>query len=402
MTGEEDRRCPTVRIMGRAAGAIALALSLVIVTACGRAGDKNAYAPPPPPEVIVANPVEREVTEYLTYTGTVEASERVELRARVAGFLQKINFSPGQRVKKGDLLFVIDKREYEAMVSQGEAAADSARATLALAETTLERAEAAFRLGGASDLEVREKKAARDEARAALDLATARLDKARLDLEYCDIRSPIDGRIGPNLVDIGNLVGRGESTLLAEIVQAAPAFVSVDVSESDVLGVRRSRESTGDAQRLEPGQIAPGVWRPCDLALSDQPDYSVSGRIDFVNPQMDAQSGTLRVRTRFENQDEVLLPGLFARVRFAMSSAKAMLVPEAALLSDQQGRFAIVVNDKDEVEVRRVKVGALDGSMRVVQEGLTTDDRVVVLGVLKARPGSKVTPRTQQPVASAR
>lgn len=383
-------------------GLALLVLALMMPTGCKDGDDGNVYAPPPPPEVIVATPVERGVTSYLTYTGTVEASEKVELRARIQGFLRAIHFQPGQRVKKDELLFEIDPREYQAKVDQTKASAASAKAQFDLAQTTLERAEEAFSKGGTSDLEVREKKAARDEAQAALDLAKARLQQAELDLEYCEVRAPIEGRIGRNLVDIGNLVGRGESTLLAEIVQATPSFISIDVSESDVLAVRRNREASGESRNTEPGQIAPGQWRPCELALADESDYSITGRVDYVDPQLNAGTGTLRVRTRFENTDETLLPGFFARLRFPMSSSNAMLVPEAALLSDQQGRYALIVNDKDEVEIRRVRIGVMDGAMRVVEEGLTPKDRIVVLGVLKARPGSRVTPKLQEEAAPGR
>jgi RND family efflux transporter MFP subunit len=384
---------------------IALAAAALVVVAaggCSKGDESNAYAPPPPPEVVIAHPEEREVVSYLAYTGTIEASEKVELRARVQGFLNEIKFSPGQRVKKDDLLFVIDKREYQAQLAQIKAMTESSKAKLDLAETTLERVKEAFKQGGASDLEVREQQAARDEAQAALDLSRAKLEQAQLDLDYCEVRSPIDGRVGRNLVDVGNLVGRGESTLLAEVVEISPAYVSLDVSESDVLKVRRMRQGNGEAEKLEPGQIAPGVWRPSELALADDPDYAIKGRVDYVAPQMDTQTGTLKVRTEYANTSEELLPGLFARVRFPMSSAKALLVPDAALLSDQQGRYAMVVNEKDEVEVRRVEIGALEGSNRVVTSGLTPADRVIVLGVLKARPGSKVTPKMQEVAATGR
>lgn len=384
---------------------IALAAAALVVVAaggCSKGDESNAYAPPPPPEVVIAHPEEREVVSYLAYTGTIEASEKVELRARVQGFLNEIKFSPGQRVKKDDLLFVIDKREYQAQLAQIKAMTESSKAKLDLAETTLERVKDAFKQGGASDLEVREQQAARDEAQAALDLSKAKLEQAQLDLDYCEVRSPIDGRVGRNLVDVGNLVGRGESTLLAEVVEISPAYVSLDVNESDVLKVRRMRQGNGEADKLEPGQIAPGVWRPSELALADDSDYAIKGRVDYVAPQMDTQTGTLKVRTEYANTSEELLPGLFARVRFPMSSAKALLVPDAALLSDQQGRYAMVVNEKDEVEVRRVEIGALEGSNRVVTSGLTPADRVIVLGVLKARPGSKVTPKMQEVAAAGR
>lgn len=380
----------------------ALVAAVLVLSGCGRKDAANAYAPPPPPEVVVAHPVEREVVSYLTYTGTVQASETADIRARVEGFLSEVKFKPGQRVKKDELLFVIDKREYEALVAQAKAVLDASEAKLALAATTLDRVEQAFKQGGASDLEVREERAARDEAKAQVDLSRAKLERAQLDLEYCDIRSPIDGRVGRNLVDAGNLVGRGESTLLAHVVQATPAYVPVDVNETDVLNVRRMRLANDQSAGIEAGQIAPGVWRPSELALADGGDYEYAGHIDYVEPELNQQTGTLRVRTVYENADEALLPGLFARVRFAMSSSELLVVPEAALLSDQQGRFAMVVNADDEVEVRRVEIGALDGTDRVVTSGLTANDRVVVLGVLKARPGAKVSPQTQEAAAGGR
>ncbi len=366
-------------------------------------GDKgNAYVPPDPPEVIVAAPVERDVTTYLTYTGAIEASETVELRARVQGFLEKVNFQPGQRVKKGNLLFVIDKRQFEAAVDQAQASVRSLQAALKGAENDAKMARELADQQAGPEIDAVIKAAKRDSIEADIARAEAQLVEANLNLEYCDITAPIDGRITRNLVDPGNLVGRGEPTLLAHIVQSTPCYVPVDVSEADVLAVRRELERTGELGKNEPGQMGPGQWRPCELARADQTEFKVPGRVDYVEPAISTETGTLRVRTRFENTDESLLAGYFARVRFPMSSRKALLVPEAALLADQQGRYAVVVNEKDEVEVRRVRIGALDGTMRVVEEGLDADDRVIVLGVLKARPGAKVTPKAQEIAAAGR
>ncbi|MBX3352876.1 MAG: efflux RND transporter periplasmic adaptor subunit [Phycisphaeraceae bacterium] len=349
----------------------------------------------------MANPVKRDVTAYTTYTGVVEASETVELRARVQGFLERIEFDPGQRVSKGDLLFVIDKRQYQAAVDRAEALLRSRESALegAANDARLARELADQRAGPEIDALI---KAARRDAMAAdVAAAEAELFEATLNLEFCEVRAPIDGRITVNYVDIGNLVGRGEPTLLAKIIQGTPAFVSVDVSESDVLAVRRDRAKSGTPGDVEPGQVSPGQWRPSRLALTGDDEFAIEGVVDYVQPELDLQTGTLRIRTRYENTNESLLPGFFARVRFAMESRESLLVPEAALLSDQQGRFAMVVNDQDEVEVRRVRIGILDGAMRVVEEGLSEKDRVIVLGVLRARPGSKVTPKTQEPAPGA-
>lgn len=378
---------------------VALVASLMSASGCKDEQDKNAYAPPPPPEVIVARPAEREVVSYLTYTGIIEASETVDLRARVQGFLQEIKFQPGQRVKKGDLLFLIDKREYQAAVARSEATVQSRKAALVGAENDARLARELADQRAGPEIDALIKAARRDSMQADVAGAEAQLSEARLNLEYCEIRSPIDGRISNNYVDAGNLVGRGEPTLLAEIVRSSPAYVSLDLSESDVLTVRREREQSGEGLKNEPGQVSPGEWRPSELSLAGETNYKYKGRVDYVAPKLNAQTGTLRVRTMYENTDEALLPGLFSSVRFAMSSQKSLLVPEAALLSDQQGRFALVVNDEGTVQVRRVRIGTLDGTLRVVEEGLKADDRVIVLGVLKARPGSKVTPKVQEPAA---
>ncbi len=379
-------------------------LLLGVFTACDHKKEErsNTYAPPPPPEVVFARPVERDVVTYLTYTGTLEASETVELRARVQGFLEKIHFRPGQRVKKGDVLFEIDTRQYKAEVDRAAAAVQAQEAALVGAENDARLARELADQRAGPEIDAIIKAARRDVVKADILKAKAELAEAKLNLDYCTVTAPMDGRITRNLVDVGNLVGRGEPTLLATIVQATPAFVSLDVSESDVLAVRRETARDGDRSAAEPGQVSPGKWRPCELALADEAEFKTPGRVDYVDPQLNTQTGTLRIRTRFENTDESLLPGYFARVRFPMSSRRSLLVPEAALLSDQQGRFAMVVNSKDEVEQRRVRIGALDGPNRVVEEGLSGDDRVIVLGVLKARPGSKVTPRLQEPAPGGR
>lgn len=378
-----------------------LVLAVLLPTGCRKGDEANTYAPPPPPEVIVARPVQRDVVSYMTYTGVVEASETVELRARVQGFLERVNFQPGQRVKKGDVLFEIDPRQYAAAVDQAEATIRATEASLVGAENDARLARELADQRAGPEIDAIIKSARRDAMRAELARTQAQLEEARLNLEFCTVAAPIDGRITANNVDAGNLVGRGEPTLLATIVRSSPAFVSLDVSETDVLKVVRENQVKDREEGLEPGQVSPGTWRPCELALAGD-EFRFPGHVDYVDPSLSTQTGTLRIRTVYENADGSLLPGLFARVRFAMSSTNSLVVPEAALLSDQQGRYALVVNGKDEVEARRVRIGVLDGSWRVVEEGLAADDRVIVLGVLKTRPGGKVTPKVQEPAAPGR
>lgn len=389
------------------AAAVAAIASAVLLAGCEE-DSPNAYAPPPPPVVFVATPVEREVVNYLTYTGVVEASQTVELRARVQGFLDEVKFQPGQKVTKDQVLFQLDPRQYEAAVEKAKAEVRARKAALVGATNDAKLAQelADQRAGPAIDAVI---KAARRDAYAAdVAQAEAALEEAELNLEYCTVYTPIAGKIGRNLVDVGNLVGRSEPTLLAEVVLATPAYVSIDVSESDVLMIRRDHESARKAQggaardpSLEAGQIAPDTWQPCELGLADEEEFAHQGRVDYVAPQLSTDTGTLRVRTRWENADDALIPGLFVRVRFPLSKQKRMLVPEAALLRDQEGRYAMVVNASNEVEVKRVEIGVLDGSMREVAGGLTLQDRVIVLGVMKARPGAKVTPQVQQEEAAA-
>jgi RND family efflux transporter MFP subunit len=380
----------------RASSRIALIATLSAVClamqSCNRAA--NVYAPPPPPEVTVAHPIRKVVTRYLESTGTTEAFQTVELRARVPGFLEQWNFKPGSKVEKGDILFVIDKRPFQAAVERAAAQVMADEAAFKAAASDAKIAEELYAQRAGSEIDKITKIGRRDTAEASLAAAKATLENAKLDLDYCEVRAPISGRITKNFVDVGNLVGAaGQPTVLATLVSSRPIYVSVDSSESDVLMVRRSRMAR--APDAEPGQIAPGEWRQVDLAIGDDEQFTVHGRIDYVDPALNPQTSTIRVRARFENEDESLLPGLFARVRIFLDSIESTVVPDIALLSDQAGRFAFVLDDKDVVQVRRVKIGALDGALRVVLDGLATSDRMIVNGLQRARPGIAVKPTLQ-------
>lgn len=373
----------------RHGGVMLIAAITLFLGACKQ--KSNTFAPPPPPEVVVAHPTHRNVTRYLESTGTTEPYLSVDLRARVPGFLEQVNFKPGAMVKKGELLFVIDKRTYQAAVDQAQAQVLADEAAYKAAESDARIAEELAAQRAGSEIDRITKVGRRDSARAAVEASKAALQSAKLNLEFCEVYSPIDGRITKNLVDVGNLVGAaGQATLLATVVSAEPIYVTVDASESDFINVRRARLAHNPA--AEPGQIEPGVWRPVFLATADSDQYDINGVIDYVDPALNPQSGTIRVRCRFDNTDRMLIPGMFVRLRIFQDSGDALVVPDIALLSDQIGRYALVVNEKDTIEVRRVKIGTLDGGMRVVLEGLTEKDRLVVNALQRARPGLTVKP----------
>lgn len=370
--------------------ALRMAPLLAAATLAG-CDEPPAPQPPPPPEVVVANPARRPVTQFLEYTGNVEAFASIELRARVRGYLEQVNFQPGSVVEKDQLLFVIEQRQYAAAVAGAKADLEAARATLAGAEAAARLADelAAQRAGPEIDRIV--KAADRDAAIAAVSEAEAALEAAQINLDYCEVRAPVTGRISKNLVDVGNLVGGGEATLLATLVAATPAYVSVDASESDLLMVRRRNAQANPP--IEQGRAEDGAQRLVLLALADETDFNIRGHIDYVDPALNADTGTIRVRAIFPNEDGFLIPGMFVRMRFIMGDRDSIVVPEKALGQDQGGFFVFVVGPDNVVEQRRVVIGHIDGADRVVEEGLTEADRIIVNGLAKARAGLPVTPR---------
>lgn len=361
-------------------------LLLLACVACGQ----SEYVEPPPPEVVVAPPVRRDVTDYIETTGKLVAIDTVEIRARVEGFLQSVEFGEGDVVQKGDLLFVIDPSEFEARVQQADASLDTALAALSLAEATLQRHLEARKSRAVSEIDVLERQAERDVAKARLQAAEATLDRAKLDLGYTRILAPISGRIGRSLVDPGNLVGSGEKTLLTTIVRYDPIYAYFNISERALLEILDATQGISDeeARRRAIREI------PVELGRSNDEGYPFLGHLDFTEPELDRETGTLQIRAVFPNPQPIrLIPGSFARGRLPIGKLEgALLVTERALGSDQSGNYVLVVDDENVVEYRSVELGPLVDDLRVIREGLQPDDRVITEGVLRARPGAKVTP----------
>ncbi|MGO8701632.1 MAG: efflux RND transporter periplasmic adaptor subunit [Limisphaerales bacterium] len=355
-------------------------------TACHRA-DPPAAAPPPSP-VTVSLPISKDVVEWDEYQGWVESVDTVAIRARVGGYLDSIHFKDGAEVKKGDLLFVIDPRPYQADTDRAEADLLQAQTRFELASNDLARAERLLKARAISVEEADARSNAERTAAAAIQSARAAVEIARLNLEYTHITAPISGRIGRRMVTEGNLVNgaMGESTALATIVSLDPIYCRFDADERAILKyLTLSRQ--GHEENLRGGK-----W-PCEIELSSETNFPHKGVLDFVDNQVDPNTGTLRVRGVFANPDRVLQPGFFTRVRVPGSAPyPALLIPDQAIGSDQDQKFVFTVDGQDMVQYTPVKLGPIIDGLRVVREGLHASDAVVVNGLMTIRPGLKVSP----------
>ena len=359
--------------------AVWVAACAVVPSQSGRAQD----APPPP--VSVAKPIVKDIVERDDFIGRFDAVDTVDLRARVSGYLDKVHFVDGALVKKGDLLFTIDQRSYQDALDDAKAAVASAQASYDFTAGDLERADNLMRSGNITGQVADQRRQAALAARATLDRAQATLNRAKLDMEFTEIRSPLAGRISRRLVSVGNLINAND-TLLSTIVSLDPIQFYFDADERSFLDYLNDFVPGADSSK--------GASRDVTVALTGESQPSHKGHIDFVDVRLDQSSGTMRGRAVFDNKDGSLTPGLFGRISIAGSKAyPGVLIPDEALGTDQDRRIVYVVGPDNKVGFKVVKPGPRIDGYRVIREGLKGDETVVINGLMRVRPGIAVDPK---------
>jgi RND family efflux transporter MFP subunit len=377
--------------------ALLIAAAFSTLGGCGQ-GQKQASAPPPP-TVTVAKPVERTVVDQDEYVGRFVAVDSVEVRSRVSGYLSEIHFTDGQTVKKGDLLFVIDHRPFQIALDQMLANLAQSRANLAFTEADLARGQELLHNKTITEQTFDQRKQAKTVAEASVAAQEAMVHSAELDLnEYSELRAPVDGRIGDRRVSVGNLVTGGNganTTLLATIVSVDPIRFEFTFDEASYL---RYQRFTGTNAQMSSSQGGVAVA----LKLIDEPDFGHTGKMDFVDNVIDRSSGTIRGRAVFDNPGGLFTPGMFGRLRVPGSPPySALLIPDAAIGTEQSRKYVLVDDDGSVVRQKYVTPAQLDDGLRVIKNGLAASDRVIVQGLMRARPGVKVAVEEQgTPAAS--
>ncbi len=387
------------KLLRRTARPALMLLLPMALAACGQQQQQQQAKAPPPPTVTVAPPVKQTVTDYDEYVGRFAAVNSVEVRARVSGYLDGVHFRDGQMVKKGDLLFTIDKRTFQNALDQAQATLAQAKSNLAYAQSDLERGQSLVKEKTITQQVFEQRAQAARNAQASVNSAEAAVRQAKLDLQFSELRAPIDGRIGARQVSPGNLVTggtTGNTTLLATIVSTDPIYFEFTFDEASYLRYKRMGTASDDVAS-DRDKV------PVSLKLMDEKSFDHEGHMDFVNNVIDKGTGTILGRAVFPNQHDLFTPGMFARVRVPASAPhEALLVPDTAIGSLQTEKYVLVVNDKDVATSHTVTLGQLVGGLRVIKSGLKPDDRVIVNGLARVRPGQKVTPKAAPPKQGAK
>jgi RND family efflux transporter MFP subunit len=368
--------------------ALVLAGALALAGCDGSNGQAGVTAAGAPPEVTVAQPRVQKLVEWTEFTGRFEAVQQVDVRARVSGYLATIDFEDGQIVDRGDSLFLIDPRPFEAALARAQADLDSAQAQLELAKIQFDRVAKLVGSPAFAQTNYDQRLQERQAAEASLGAAQAAVDQARLNLEYTQIAAPISGRISDRRVDIGNLVT--ESTLLTTIVSQSPIYFEFDMSEADFLAYQRAvlageLPSTRDRSTV------------VNVKLVDEEDWHRQGQMNFVDNVVDRAAGTVRARAEFLNPDFLIQPGQFGTIRTPGSPEyPAILIPDEAIVTDQAQKLVMTVTADNKIEPRVIRPGPHELGLRIVRRGLEADDRIVINGLLRVRPGMQVTPKEGQ------
>jgi RND family efflux transporter MFP subunit len=375
---------------------ILLLLLIPTLAACGESRSQPKAGTPPPPQVTVAKPVSKMIADQDEYVGRFVAVESVEVRARVPGYLDAIHFQDGQLVKAGDRLFTIDRRPFQIALAQAQASLAQAKSTLAFAESDLARAQGLTVGAVITQQTFDQRTQAKRTAEASVAAQQAGEHQAALDLEFTELRAPVAGRIGDRRVSIGNLVTGGTSgntSLLATIESIDPIRFEFTLDEASYLRYGQFTDDVGAMNR--------GLSVPITLKLIGEPAFTHEGKIDFVDNAIDRSSSTIRARAVFANPRGRFTPGMFARVRIAAAPPRnELLVPDVAIGAEQVRKFVLVVDGENIARPKYVTLGPMVDGLRVITQGLTSDDNVIVNGLMRARPGAKVTPQ-QSSIASA-
>jgi multidrug efflux system membrane fusion protein len=367
-------------------GWIALPLLAASLSACK---PENKFMPPPPAEINVGVPLQQQVAPFEVLTGNTVSFAFVDLVARVEGFLTEIKYTDGAFVKKGDVLFVIEQTMYKAKVKEAEAGVASAKAALVQAEAEFTRQQTLLRQNVSSQATFDVAQAKRDSARADVESNEGNLTVAQTNLGYTTVQAPFDGIVSKHLITVGELVGNGVATKLATIVQLDPMYVEFNMSEQDILQVRKNLND----RRLDVQELSKV---PLSIGLMNEEGFPHDGFLNYVSPELDASTGTILVRGLFKNPNRDLVPGYFVRVKVPMGlgPAASLLVPNRVISEDQAGKYLLTVNKDNVVQQVRITTGQLlPGGLRVIATGLKADDRVVLSTNSRAFPGGKVAPK---------